>query len=95
MAELGEGVAWRFHREVGERAPRARLSTVVVGVGPLALGELATPPRGSETHWFPDAAAAAPRRWPALVRDGDIVLEKASRSAGLPGGSTARAPISR
>ena len=74
MAELGEH-ADRHHREVAELA--AELEIEVIAVGELAREYAA------ET-WAPDAAAAldAARK---LVRPGDAVLVKASRSVALEG----------
>jgi UDP-N-acetylmuramoyl-tripeptide--D-alanyl-D-alanine ligase len=74
MAELGEH-ADRHHREIAELA--AELEIEVVAVGELAAAYEA------ET-WVPDAtgALAAARD---LVRPGDAVLVKASRSVALEG----------
>jgi UDP-N-acetylmuramoyl-tripeptide--D-alanyl-D-alanine ligase len=74
MAELGEH-AERYHREIGELARE-------LGVEVLAVGELA---RGyGADAWVPDAEAAT-RAARELVRAGDAVLVKASRSVGLEG----------
>jgi UDP-N-acetylmuramoyl-tripeptide--D-alanyl-D-alanine ligase len=81
MRELGPE-APRFHRETGERAARLGFSPVVA-VGELSR-ELAAGARaaGAETVWLPDAAAAAD--WAAgELRQGDVVLVKASRGVGL------------
>jgi UDP-N-acetylmuramoyl-tripeptide--D-alanyl-D-alanine ligase len=81
MRELGpEGP--RFHRESGERAASLGFSPVA-GVGELARDLAAgAEAAGAETLWFPDAAAAA--EWAAgEVREGDVVLIKASRGVGL------------
>jgi UDP-N-acetylmuramoyl-tripeptide--D-alanyl-D-alanine ligase len=74
MAELGDH-AERYHGEIGELARE-------LGVELLAVGELARAYRADA--WAPDAetAAAAARE---LVRPGDAVLVKASRSVGLEG----------
>ncbi len=81
MRELGPE-APRFHREAGEHAARLGFSPVVA-VGELAR-ELAAGARagGAESVWLPDAAAAAD--WAAgELRQGDVVLVKASRGVGL------------
>jgi len=81
MLELGPtGPA--FHRESGATAARLGFSPVA-GVGELSR-ELVAGARaaGAETVWFPDAAAAA--EWAAAeVREGDLVLVKASRGVKL------------
>lgn len=78
MRELGpEGP--RFHRESGELAARLGFSPIL-GVGELSRELVAG--AGSGAQWVPDAAAAA--EWAAKeVRDGDLVLVKASRGIGL------------
>lgn len=81
MLELGHE-APRFHREAGEHAARLGFSPVVA-VGELSR-ELAAGAQagGAESVWLPDAAAAAD--WAAgELRQGDVVLVKASRSVGL------------
>ena len=81
MRELGPE-APRFHREAGEQAARLGFSPVVA-VGELSR-ELAAGARagGAESVWLPDAAAAAD--WAAgELRQGDVVLVKASRGVGL------------
>jgi UDP-N-acetylmuramoyl-tripeptide--D-alanyl-D-alanine ligase len=81
MRELGPE-APRFHREAGERAASLGFSPVVA-VGELSR-ELAAGARagGAEAVWLPDAAAAAD--WAAgELRQGDVVLVKASRGVGL------------
>lgn len=79
MRELGpEGP--RFHRESGELAARMGFSPIL-GVGELSR-ELVAGAAGADAHWVPDAAAAA--EWAAReVREGDLVLVKASRGVGL------------
>ncbi len=74
MAELGDHAA-RHHREIAELA--AELGIELVAVGDLARAY------GAET-WEPDAAAALETAQ-ALVRPGDAVLVKASRSVALEG----------
>jgi UDP-N-acetylmuramoyl-tripeptide--D-alanyl-D-alanine ligase len=71
MAELGPD-APRFHEEVGRAAAKIDL---VIGVGELAR-------HYDPDEWAPTAAAAVAlaRR---LVRPGDVVLVKGSRSVGL------------
>ena len=78
MRELGpEGP--RFHRESGELAARMGFSPIL-GVGELSRELVAG--AGAAAHWVPDAAAAA--EWAAReVREGDLVLVKASRGVGL------------
>ena len=74
MAELGPD-APALHREI---ASRARGIDLVVGVGELARLYLASP----ASAWFADVDAAADAL-PGLLQPGDVVLLKASRSAGL------------
>ncbi len=71
MAELGPDAA-RYHEEIGRDAEAV---DVVVGVGELAR-------HYGPDEWVPSAAEAieAVRR---LVRSGDAVLVKGSRSVGL------------
>ena len=78
MRELGpEGP--RFHRESGELAARMGFSPIL-GVGELSRELVAG--AGADAHWVPDADAAA--EWAAReVREGDLVLVKASRGVGL------------
>jgi UDP-N-acetylmuramoyl-tripeptide--D-alanyl-D-alanine ligase len=78
MAELGPDAA-AYHREVGAIAGKTGVATLVA-VGELARGYLdAGIP---ETRWAPDAATAIPLVR-ELVRPGDAVLVKGSRSVGL------------
>jgi UDP-N-acetylmuramoyl-tripeptide--D-alanyl-D-alanine ligase len=72
MAELGAAAA-DMHAEIGREAERLGVD-VVAAVGPLS--------RAYGGVWFADAEAAA-AGVPALIRPGDAVLVKASRSAGL------------
>jgi UDP-N-acetylmuramoyl-tripeptide--D-alanyl-D-alanine ligase len=74
MAELGEH-AERYHGELGELARE-------LGVELVAVGELARGYRADAWVADAEAAVAAARD---LVRAGDIVLVKASRSVGLEG----------
>jgi UDP-N-acetylmuramoyl-tripeptide--D-alanyl-D-alanine ligase len=71
MAELGAD-APRYHEEIGREAQNV---DVVIGVGELAR-------HYRPDRWAPDAAAAleAARE---LLRPGDAVLVKGSRSVGL------------
>jgi len=71
MAELGFR-APDFHREVGRQA--AELGVEVIGVGPLA--------RDYGGRWVATAAEAADSV-SELIRPGDVVLVKGSRSVGL------------
>jgi UDP-N-acetylmuramoyl-tripeptide--D-alanyl-D-alanine ligase len=78
MRELGPG-APDFHREVGAHAAAAGVEVL------LAVGEHAgdyTRGFGGPAHEAPDAERAAEAA-AALVREGDLVLVKASRGVGL------------
>lgn len=81
MRELGPE-APRFHRESGETAARLGFSPVL-GVGELSRDLVeGAKAAGAEAHWVADAAEAA--EWAAhTVREGDLVLVKASRGVGL------------
>jgi UDP-N-acetylmuramoyl-tripeptide--D-alanyl-D-alanine ligase len=71
MAELGPG-APRYHEEIGRAAGTV---AIVIGVGELARGY-------DPDAWAPTAAeAVAVAR--EIVRPGDAVLVKGSRSVGL------------
>ena len=72
MAELGDAAA-DYHREIGDLTAGLRID-VVVGVGELA--------RSYGGVWFATAAQAADAV-PAMLRAGDAVLVKGSRSIGL------------
>ena len=74
MAELGVG-APAFHRQVGEAA-RSRGVDIVVAVGAKLAKEY-----GADFH--ARSAAEAARLLRDLLRPGDVVLVKASRTAGL------------
>jgi UDP-N-acetylmuramoyl-tripeptide--D-alanyl-D-alanine ligase len=81
MLELG-GPAAEFHRRAGEAAARAGWD-VLVTVGPLAAsiaeGAVAAGLSAAAVHRFADAAAAA-AAINGIVRTGDLVLVKGSRS---------------
>ena len=79
MAELGPGAA-AFHREVGAAAAGAGVSELVA-VGPLAREYGAGAP-GVRLHAVGTAAEAV-ERLRGLLRPGDVVLVKGSRSVGL------------
>jgi UDP-N-acetylmuramoyl-tripeptide--D-alanyl-D-alanine ligase len=72
MAELGED-APRYHREIADLLRELRVGEV------LAVGEHA---RAYGGEWVATAAEAAERA-PSVVRPGDVVLVKGSRSVGL------------
>jgi UDP-N-acetylmuramoyl-tripeptide--D-alanyl-D-alanine ligase len=80
MAELGPG-APSYHREIGAAAARAGVD-VLVAVGPLARGYLEGARGVPTTRWAPTVAGglAALR---GVLRPGDCVLVKGSRSMGL------------
>jgi UDP-N-acetylmuramoyl-tripeptide--D-alanyl-D-alanine ligase len=78
MSELGPDSP-RFHREIGEHA-LARGVKLLLTVGPLAAEMRST--FTGEVHCVGDAAAAA-ELLATLLREGDTVLVKGSRSVGL------------
>ncbi len=80
MAELGAGAA-AYHREVGAAASRAGVE-VLLAVGPLARSYLDGARGVPATRWAPtvDQGLAALRQ---ILRPGDFVLVKGSRSMGL------------
>jgi UDP-N-acetylmuramoyl-tripeptide--D-alanyl-D-alanine ligase len=79
MAELGpEGPA--FHRQVGEAAAELGVDELVA-VGPLARAYV-DGANGVQAHWFATAAEAGDALQ-RLLRRGDVVLVKGSRSVGL------------
>ena len=80
MAELGPG-ATAYHREVGAAAARAGVAALVA-IGPLARGYLDGAREIGETHWahgLEDGLATLRQ----VLRPGDCVLLKASRSMGF------------
>jgi UDP-N-acetylmuramoyl-tripeptide--D-alanyl-D-alanine ligase len=72
MAELGEDGP-RFHREIGEQVRSSGIE-LIVGVGSLS--------RGYGGTWFPDRDALL-AALPHLIRPGDAILVKGSRSMEL------------
>ena len=80
MAEVGPDAA-AYHREVGTAASRAGVE-VLVAIGPLARAYLEGARGVRETRWAPSVEQGldALRR---LLRPGDCVLVKGSRSMGL------------
>jgi UDP-N-acetylmuramoyl-tripeptide--D-alanyl-D-alanine ligase len=83
MLELGEA-SDAGHREVGEAAALTVDWLMVVGAGASAIAEGAEAAGldRSAVHRVPDAGAAL-AALPPRLRDGDVVLVKASRGAGL------------
>jgi UDP-N-acetylmuramoyl-tripeptide--D-alanyl-D-alanine ligase len=79
MAELGDE-APAYHREIGDEAIRTGVKAIVA-VGPLAAGYLVRT-RGIEGARAATAEEAVPALQ-ALLRPGDVVLVKGSRSVGL------------
>jgi UDP-N-acetylmuramoyl-tripeptide--D-alanyl-D-alanine ligase len=79
MAELGPATTW-WHGEVGRACARLGID-VVIGVGAQAAG-YASAADGCEWHWAPSIAEAA-ELLPSVLRAGDFVLLKGSRSAGV------------
>jgi UDP-N-acetylmuramoyl-tripeptide--D-alanyl-D-alanine ligase len=83
MLELGpqEG---EFHRQVGRERPRDVEVIVAVGPRSMAILDGAREAGFSENalHHFPDAEAAA-EFLSGYIREGDLVLLKASRGIGL------------
>lgn len=80
MAELGDdGPA--FHRDIGALVARVRVD-MVIAVGELARGYLEGAGSGVDGYWVADVDEAVDRL-ADLVRPGDRVLVKGSRSAGL------------
>lgn len=89
MAELGED-APAYHGQVGRAAHDAGVE-VLVAVGPLARGYLETAEGVPERLWAPDAEQAIALLRP-LLRPGDCVLVKGSRSVGLEAVADALSP---
>ena len=84
MTELGED-AERLHEEVGAAAAAAGLAgLIVVGeeAAPILIGAKAAPSWQGEPVYVPDVAAAV-RAARDRLREGDVVLVKASHSIGL------------
>ncbi len=84
MSELGAHSRTR-HEEIGRYAAQAGLTgLIVVGeeAGPILTGAKAEPSWGGELIYAPDASAALDELGHRLA-PGDVVLVKASRSAGL------------
>jgi UDP-N-acetylmuramoyl-tripeptide--D-alanyl-D-alanine ligase len=79
MAELGPDAA-SYHREVG-RALADNGVAALVAVGPLARGYVEAA-NGVSSRWVASAAEAGDAL-EALLRPGDVVLVKGSRSVGL------------
>jgi UDP-N-acetylmuramoyl-tripeptide--D-alanyl-D-alanine ligase len=80
MTELGSGGP-AYHREVGAAAVRTGVSGLIA-VGPLARGYVEGAYGVADAHWAPDAdGALALLR--SVLRPGDCVLVKGSRSMGL------------
>ena len=80
MAELGPD-AERYHREVGALAARSGID-IVIAVGDFARAYLDGAGSSVDGRWV-DSAETAVDRLAELVRSGDRVLVKGSRSAGL------------
>jgi UDP-N-acetylmuramoyl-tripeptide--D-alanyl-D-alanine ligase len=84
MTELGDD-AERLHERVGEAAAAAGLAgLIVVGedAAPILVGAKSAASWHGEPVWVPDAANAV-RAARDRLRDGDVVLVKASHSIGL------------
>ena len=79
MAELGDE-AVDYHREIGEEVVRSGVEAIVA-VGPLAA-EYLVPAPGVEVAQVATAEDAGDALR-AVLRPGDVVLVKGSRSVGL------------
>jgi UDP-N-acetylmuramoyl-tripeptide--D-alanyl-D-alanine ligase len=90
MAELGER-APAYHGEVGRAASAAGVE-LLVAVGPLARGYVDAAEGVPERRWAPDAEQAIPLLR-QLLRPGDCVLVKGSRSVGLEAVADAISPV--
>jgi len=84
MAELGPDEAAQ-HDALGRHAARSGVS-VLIAVGeqarPIVSGAASERSSGGATEWVPDTAAAL-ARLAELLRPGDVVLVKGSRSAAM------------
>lgn len=80
MSELGAD-SRRWHARAGRQAAALGVD-VLVAIGPPARAYLDGVNGHVECRWFPDLTGAA-QRLPSLLRAGDVVLLKASRSAEL------------
>ena len=89
MAELGR-TAPAYHREVGEATAELEVDEL------LAVGELARDyvdgPAGVPSRWTPNVHEAL-RQLDELVRPGDAVLVKGSRTMGLEAVAEALAAV--
>jgi UDP-N-acetylmuramoyl-tripeptide--D-alanyl-D-alanine ligase len=81
MAELGEHTA-AAHEEIGRRAAELKIDGVVAVGGFAKRTADAAAAGGLEAKIFSDVGAAA-SELPKLVKAGDLILLKASRSTGL------------
>jgi UDP-N-acetylmuramoyl-tripeptide--D-alanyl-D-alanine ligase len=84
MTELGDD-AERLHETVGEAAAAAGLAALIVvgaDAAPILVGAKSASSWHGEPVWVPDAATAV-RAARDRLRDGDVVLVKASHSIGL------------
>lgn len=84
MTELGDDADW-LHEQIGAQAAEAGLAgLIVVGeqAAPMLAGAKGVPGWRGELHHVPDAPAAV-RTLQERLRDGDVVLVKASHSIHL------------
>ena len=85
MAEIGP-TSGSEHRAVGRAAAELDVDGLIAVGGTAAAmadGANAADPDGAATRWTVDDVDAAAERLAAVVHPGDVVLVKASRSAGL------------